>query len=169
MCPSSASTVDSGTPASHHLRGQCLPDSRAKGIWSVILQASRKIPSVIDELLQRHSVPSGEVSAFLENWSSAFPHVRPKRWYSTQLGDLIYMLDLDSNSSLLPGSAQIIWARNELTSLPRSIRYVFVNLHHPPVSDFRKLGDASHNARENEIAPSISSPTYGTENTCVSS
>jgi len=88
----------------------------------------------------------------LENWWKAFPELSAQRWYSVRLGDSIYILCLDSNSSLLPGSPQIDWIRNQLERLPASVRFVFFILHHPPVVDVQPNGDASHNGRPNERA-----------------
>ena len=88
----------------------------------------------------------------LENWWNAFPELRGRRWYSVELSDSIYVLNLDSNSSLLPGSEQIEWIQGQLDHLPGSVRYVFFNLHHPPVVDVQAGGDASHNGRPNEHA-----------------
>ena len=88
----------------------------------------------------------------LENWWKAFPELQGRRWYSVQLGDSVYLLNLDSNSSLLPGSEQIVWIQAQLASLPASVRFVFFNLHHPPVVDVQANGDPSHNGRPNEHA-----------------
>jgi hypothetical protein len=69
-----------------------------------------------------------------------------------QLGDFVYVLNLDSNSSLMPGSEQIAWVQSQLASLPPTVRFVFFNLHHPPVVDVQAGGDPSHNGRPNERA-----------------
>jgi hypothetical protein len=88
----------------------------------------------------------------LDNWWNAFPELRGRRWYSVQTGDSVYVINLDSNSSLLPESAQIAYLRSQLETLPPTVRYVFFNLHHPPVVDVQPNGDASHNGRPNEKA-----------------
>jgi Calcineurin-like phosphoesterase len=88
----------------------------------------------------------------LENWWNAFPELRGRRWYSVQLGRSVDVLNLDSNSSLLPDSEQIAWIKGQLAGLPATVRFVFLNLHHPPVVDFQVGGDASHNGRPNEVA-----------------
>jgi hypothetical protein len=88
----------------------------------------------------------------LENWWNAFPELHGRRWYSVQIGDSVYVLNLDSNSSLLAGSEQIGWIKAQLASLPSSVRFVFFNLHHPPVVDVQVNGDPSHNGRPNEHA-----------------
>jgi len=88
----------------------------------------------------------------LENWWNAFPELRGVRWYSVELGDSVYILNLDSNASLLPGSPQILWLQGQLAHLPPAVKFVFFNLHHPPVVDFQENGDDSHNGRPNEKA-----------------
>ena len=88
----------------------------------------------------------------LENWWSAFPELRGRRWYSVQLGNSVYVLNLDSNSSLMPDSEQIAYVRSQFGTLPQTVRFVFFNLHHPPVVDVQANEDANHNGRPNEKA-----------------
>jgi hypothetical protein len=52
----------------------------------------------------------------------------------------------------MPGSEQMAWVRSQFTTLPQTVRFVFFNLHHPPVVDVQPNGDASHNGRPNEKA-----------------
>ena len=98
----------------------------------------------------------GSEQPSLENWWNAFPELRNRRWYSAQLGSSIYVLNLDSNSSLLAGSEQIAWMQAQLASLPATVRFVFFNLHHPPIVDVQEIKpggkDDSHNGRPNEHA-----------------
>ena len=91
-------------------------------------------------------------SQCLENWWKAFPELRGRRRYSVQLGSTVYILNLDSNSSLLPGSEQMGWIKSELSALPASVRFVFFNMHYPPVVDVQVNGDPDHNGRPNERA-----------------
>jgi hypothetical protein len=88
----------------------------------------------------------------LANWWTAFPELRGRRWYSVKLGESVYILSLDSNSSLLPGSPQMEWIRSQLDHLPAGVRFVLFILHHPPVVDVQPNGDPSHNGRPNEHA-----------------
>jgi acid phosphatase type 7 len=90
--------------------------------------------------------------ACLQNWWNAFPELRGRRWYSAQIGSSVYVLNLDSNSSLLAGSEQIGWIQAQLAGLPATVRFVFFNLHDPPVVDVQENGDPSHNGRPNEHA-----------------
>jgi len=90
--------------------------------------------------------------ACLENWWNAFPELRGRRWYSVQIESSVYVLNLDSDSSLVPGSEQIGWIKAQLARLPPTVRFVFFNLHHPPVVDMQVNGDPSHNGRPNEHA-----------------
>jgi hypothetical protein len=107
----------------------------------------------INPALGNHEFSGGASSQqSLENWWNAFPELRGRRWYSVQLGNAVYILNLDSNSSLLPGSEQIAWIQAQLGVLPSTVRFVFFNLHHPPVVDVQENGDASHNGRPNEHA-----------------
>jgi len=96
---------------------------------------------------------AGRERRCLENWWQTFPELRGLRWYSVQLSNSIYLLSLDSNSALVPGSPQIEWLRLQLRNLPAAVRFVFFILHHPPVLDVQAHGDVGeHNGRPNEFA-----------------
>lgn len=71
----------------------------------------------------------------LENWWNAFPQLRGRRWYSVEIGDRIMVLNIDSDAPLLSGSEQAEWIATQIEKLPRSVQFVFFNLHHPPVAD----------------------------------
>lgn len=101
--------------------------------------------------LGNHEV-HGNLQECLQNWWDTFPELRKRQWYSTQLGSRIYIIVLDSNESLLPGSEQSHWLNQQFETLPASIDFVFIGLHHPPVSDAQGFLNAGHNARPNEIA-----------------
>jgi hypothetical protein len=88
----------------------------------------------------------------LENWWNAFPQMRNRRWYSAQLGSRIYLIALDSDTSLLPGSDQARWVEKQIDDLPASVDFVIVTLHHPPVADIQQHIEVDHNPRPNEIA-----------------
>ncbi len=105
--------------------------------------------------LGNHEFAHCEPAVCLENWWNAFPEMpqlRDRRWYSAQLGDAIYMVALDSDTSLLPGSDQANWLRDQLAGMPKSIRFVLLTLHHPPVADVQTRYELDHNPRPNEIA-----------------
>ena len=88
----------------------------------------------------------------LENWWSAFPALRGHRWYSAGLGSQVLAIALDSDTSLQTGSPQRQWLEREISLLPKSVRFVMISLHHPPVADLATGSLASHNPRPNEIA-----------------
>jgi hypothetical protein len=94
----------------------------------------------------------GDPQQDLENWWSAFPQMHNRRWYSAQLGSRVYLLALDSDTSLLPGSNQAQWIEKQIDGLPASIDFVIVTLHHPPVADVQQHIEVDHNPRPNEIA-----------------
>jgi hypothetical protein len=103
-------------------------------------------------VLGNHEFHGGSEKQCLENWWNAFPEVRGRRWYSLQLGASVYVISLDSNSSLMPGSEQTTWMTSQLASLPPTVRFVFFDLHHPPIVDVQESGGGSHNGRPNEKA-----------------
>jgi hypothetical protein len=94
----------------------------------------------------------GEPKQALDNWWSNFPELRNRRWYSVQLGSRIYILALDSDASLLPGSDQARWIETQINQLPAAVDFVIVTMHHPPVADIQTHLLVDHNPRPNEIA-----------------
>lgn len=94
----------------------------------------------------------GDPQHALDNWWAAFPEVRNRRWYSALLGSRVYLIALDTDTSLLPDSNQARWIEKQLDGLPPSIDFVIVTLHHPPVADIQQHIEVDHNPRPNEIA-----------------
>jgi hypothetical protein len=94
----------------------------------------------------------GDLNKCLENWWTEFPQLRGKRWYVSEIGTRIVVLNLDSASKLTIGSDQIKWVEQQLIFLKKPVRFVIFNLHHPPVSDTETGAGADHNARANEAA-----------------
>ena len=97
-------------------------------------------------VLGNHEFQQCEEPTCLENWWTAFPELRGRRWYSVALGSRVRVLALDSNTSLLPGSPQALWLDREINTLPGGVGFVFVLLHHPPMTD------SSSGVRANEQA-----------------
>ena len=105
--------------------------------------------------LGNHEFSKCPLATCLDRWWSAFPEIpqlRNRRWYSAQLGEQIYILALDSDTSLLPGSDQRTWLEAQLSALPKSVKFVLFTLHHPPVADIQTVEHVDHNPRTNEIA-----------------
>ena len=94
----------------------------------------------------------GNAQRCLENWWDTFPKLRNRRWYSAQLGSRVFIVVLDSTSSLTSQSEQFRWLQQQLASIPSSIDFVLITLHHPPVADVQLHMEVSHNPRMNEIA-----------------
>ena len=88
----------------------------------------------------------------LENWWSAFPDLRNRRWYAAQIGSRVYVLAIDSDAPLLPGADQYRWIRQQLSELPATVDFVVITMHHPPVADIQTHIEVDHNPRPNEIA-----------------
>ena len=90
-------------------------------------------------------------SACLEHWWQTFPELRDRRWYSVALGTKAVGIELDSDTSLLPGSAQRAWLENQVATLDPHVRFVLIVMHHPPVADVQLTKVTDHNPRANEV------------------
>jgi hypothetical protein len=101
--------------------------------------------------LGNHEMNGGEKEC-LENWWEAFPSLRNRRWYSTQLGSRVYVISLDSTSSLLAGSDQAKWLARQVDGMSRTVDFLVITMHHPPVADVQTHILVNHNPRPNEFA-----------------
>lgn len=90
--------------------------------------------------------------ACLQRWWNTFPKLRGRRWYSVAIGTKVVSIELDTGSSLLPGSPQRIWFEDQVTSLDPAVRLVLIVMHHPPVADVQSSKQADHNPRPNEVS-----------------
>jgi acid phosphatase type 7 len=102
--------------------------------------------------LGNHEFAGCGVPQCLANWWAAFPKLKGRRWYSVRLGTKIYTIALDSDDSLLPGSDQLLWLKNQIVSLPGEVEFVLISMHHPPVADIQTRFIVDHNPRPNEVA-----------------
>jgi hypothetical protein len=87
------------------------------------------------------SNPQAVCSNCNENWWKAFPKLTGHLWYSVEVGSRITILNLDSNSSVQPGGPQYVWIKDQLANVPESVKFVFLNLHHPPVTALPRPDD----------------------------
>lgn len=88
-------------------------------------------------------------TACIDNWWKTFPELKGHRWYSAELGDSILVLTLDSTSSLDPNDPQLRWIDEQLKAVKPAVKFVFFNMHHPPLAD-EINGDPDHSGRPNE-------------------
>jgi hypothetical protein len=102
--------------------------------------------------LGNHELAACFESSCLDRWWSAFPELRGLRWYSVAVGSKLVSIALDSDISLLPGSAQRTWLESQITSLGPQVRVVLIIMHHPPVAAVQTVKYVDHNARPNEQA-----------------
>ncbi len=102
--------------------------------------------------LGNHEFSKCKPAECLENWWAAFPQLKDRRWYSVQLGKQLFVIALDSDDSLLPESDQQRWLKGQIKSLPASVQFVIITMHHPPVADIQTKFNVNHNPRPNEIA-----------------
>jgi hypothetical protein len=113
-------------------------------IWQV-----ERIPVIV--ALGNHEM-YGDEKQCLENWWEAFPSLRNKRWYSTQLGSRVYVISMDSTSSLLAGSEQAKWLAQQIDGMKSTVDFLVITMHHPPVADVQTHILVDHNPRPNEFA-----------------
>ena len=100
--------------------------------------------------LGNHEFSACLESACLEHWWDAFPRLRGRRWYSVAIGSQVVSIELDTDTSMLPGSVQRIWFENQVAGLDASVRLVLIVMHHPPVADVQSTRLTDHNPRSNE-------------------
>ena len=99
-----------------------------------------------------HEFSQCEPSACLENWWTAFPELRGKRWHAADVGPHVRIVALDTASPLTAGSDQRKWLEHEVETLPAAVDFLIVALHHPPVADIQTRLRVDHNPRPNELA-----------------
>jgi hypothetical protein len=141
-------------PAAIVLNGDVPNDGRNKDDYAVYqteTQIWRDQKLLVYPTLGNHEI-IGDEAPCLENWWNAFPQLRNRRWYSVQLGSRVYILALDSTSSLLPGSEQFKWAAQQIDGMTNSTDFLIITMHHPPVADVQTHILVNHNPRANEIA-----------------
>ncbi|HEY6620432.1 MAG TPA: metallophosphoesterase [Steroidobacteraceae bacterium] len=102
--------------------------------------------------LGNHELSACPESSCLDLWWRAFPELRGQRWYSVAVGSKLVGIALDSDISLLPGSAQRIWLEGQVSALDSAVRAVLIVLHHPPAADVQTVKLVDHNPRPNEQA-----------------
>ena len=101
--------------------------------------------------LGNHEFSACQEPACLQRWWDAFPQLRGLRWYSVAIGTKVVAIALDTDTSLLPGSAQRLWFENQVAGLDPAVRLVLIVMHHPPVADVQTSKLTDHNPRPNEI------------------
>ena len=102
--------------------------------------------------LGNHEFSRCEPQTCLDHWWTAFPELRGRRWYNTDLENGIRIVVLDTMSALTSGSPERQWLEHELQTLPDMVDFVIIALHHPPVADIQARLRVDHNPRPNELA-----------------
>jgi hypothetical protein len=100
----------------------------------------------------------GDLPVALDNYFHRFPDLQRSRYYSVR-ADNVMVLTLDSSLDQ-PGGAEMQWFDKQIESLPDGIQFVFVQLHHPPLtrsSDSFMGGGHSPRAPEQEMGQFLES------------
>jgi hypothetical protein len=101
--------------------------------------------------LGNHEFSACLEAACLDRWWDAFPELRGRRWYSVAIGTKVVGIELDTDTSLLPGSEQRIWLEDQIAGLATGVRLVLIVMHHPPLADVQSSKQTDHNPRPNEL------------------
>ncbi len=80
--------------------------------------------------LGNHDLEGGNAQVALNNYFVRFPELGGRRWYCVRYGP-VYLLMLDSLSSMDAGTPQGGWLRARLDQVPAGVDYVVLVLHHP--------------------------------------
>lgn len=126
-----------------------VPDDYA--VFRKETQAWRDAHLRVFPAIGNHEISGQDPKAGIEAWWKEFPELRNRRWYSVALGSRVYLLALDSESSLLPGSEQARWIETQINGLAQTVDFVVITMHRPPMADVQKHIEVDHNPRPNEI------------------
>lgn len=118
---------------------------RETEVWRTL-----KIPVV--PAIGNHEFSQCEPQTCVDNWWTAFPELRGRRWHAKDVGSQIRIIALDTMSPLVAGSEQRQGLEHEIDTLPASVDFLVVTLHHPPVADIQTRLRVDHNPRPNELA-----------------
>jgi hypothetical protein len=128
--------------------------------WTVVhreTQPWRDAKLRVYPTLGNHELRGG-VKVGLQNWWAEFPDLKNRRWYSVRFGNC-YIITLDSDTSLNPGSAQDQWLTAQMTHLPVSTDFVFLLMHHPSYTDSEDLSGHSAAMQEKKLARRLEAMT----------
>jgi hypothetical protein len=103
-----------------------------------------------------HEFSQCEPQVCLENWWTAFPELRGRRWHASDVGGHVRVVALDTMSPLIAGSEQRKWLEHEVEALPAAPSSHFTSNHALPitvaVADIQTRLRVDHNPRPNELA-----------------
>ncbi len=136
-----ANQVAAEKPAAVILNGDVplhgdVPDDYA--VFRKETQAWRDAHLRVFPAIGNHEISGQDPKAGIEAWWKQFPELRNRRWYSVALGSRVYVLALDSESPLLPGSEQAQWIEGQINGLPETVDFVVITMHRPPVADVQE-------------------------------
>ena len=117
--------------------------------WAVFDQETRPLRDAgitIFPALGNHDVRGGPHA--LDYFFQRFPQLQDHRWYSVHYGNCLFLV-LDSDVDHKAGSPQGEWLESELKGVTPDIDFVFLVMHHPPIThSSTEMG--GHSVREEE-------------------
>lgn len=93
----------------------------------------------------------GDLPVALSNYFQRFPALQNSRYYSVRAGN-VFVITLDSSLDQ-PGGDEMQWFDQQLSSLPKEVEFVVIQLHHPPLTRSRdNMAGGGHSPRAQEEA-----------------
>ncbi len=91
----------------------------------------------------------GDLPVALNNYFERFPYLQHSRYYTVRAGNVL-VVTLDSSLDQ-PNGDEMKWFDNQISSLPRDVDFVVVQLHHPPITRSRdSMTGGGHSPRPQE-------------------
>ena len=118
-------------------------------VWDTETAGWREHQIPVFPALGNHDLKGDQAEA-LANYFARFPQLRQNRFYSLRFGNCLALV-LDSALDEIAGP-QGDWLEHQLDTVPDSVDFLFILLHHPPYtsSSDEKLFGGGHSARAKE-------------------
>jgi hypothetical protein len=144
--------IDQQRPALVLISGDVVYNGSDRSDWEVWDRETapwREHQIAIFPALGNHDL-KGDQNEALANYFARFPQLQQNRFYSLRFGNCLVLV-LDSSLDEIAG-AQGDWLEHQLGTVPLSVDFVFIMLHHPPYtsSSDEKLFGGGHSARAKE-------------------
>ncbi len=152
--------IASEKPAFLLISGDLVANGSDDRQWSIFDQETAPLRNAnvqIYPTLGNHDL-RGDLPVALQNYFQRFPILQQSRYYSLRAGNVM-ILTLDSSLDH-PGGEEMQWFDHQIDTLPDSVQFVIVQLHHPPLTrshDSAFGGGHSPRPPEQEMATFIES------------
>jgi Icc-related predicted phosphoesterase len=152
--------IASEKPAFLLISGDLVANGSDERQWKVFDEETTPIRNAgikIFPALGNHDL-RGDLPVALNNYFQRFPDLQKSRYYSLRAGSVM-IFTLDSSLDH-PGGEEMQWFDHQIETLPDDVRFVVIQLHHPPLTRSHDLafgGGHSPRPPEQEMASFIES------------